>query len=245
MAGDSGSIHRDSLRGTVVAADADIVAPAGRRISWGAVFAGVALALVLQVVLAMLGAGIGLSTVDPAGGGSPDAQTFGVAAGAWWGVSMLVALFVGGWVAGHMAGMPATSDGTLHGLLVWALTVLLTFYLLTSALGGMIGGAFNVMGNVAGQSAQAAATAGSSGLGVLVDKARQAGVPVDALKGGQQGVTEQQKAETAQKGREAADTAATAGSRAGIWGAVALLLGGIAAALGGASGRPRGVVVRA
>ena len=42
-------------------------------VSWGAVFAGAAFALVSQVILNMIGLGIGLSTVDPAGNGTPTA----------------------------------------------------------------------------------------------------------------------------------------------------------------------------
>jgi hypothetical protein len=244
MAADSQAVQQNLHRGPVPLAESAVAVQVGRRISWGAVFAGVALALVMQVVLAMLGAGIGLSTIDPAAGQSPEAGTLGMAAGIWWAVSMLVALYIGGWVAGHMAGMPQKADGRLHGLVVWALTVLLMLYLLTSTLGGVIGGAFNTFGNMAAQGSQAAAAAGPNVLGAIADKAREAGVPVDAMKPGGQGVSEQQKAEAAQKGREAADRAAGAGAQAGLWGALALLLGAIAAAVGGSSGRPRDLVLR-
>ncbi len=242
MATNNASARYDARSSVDLGEDGSVLVSPARRIAWGAVFAGVALALVVQVVLAMLGAGIGLSTVDPMQGGSPDAQTFGMAAGAWWAVSMLIALYIGGWVAGHMAGLPLKSDGTLHGLVVWAFTVLLMLYLLSSALGGVIGGAFNVMGKAAGQTAQVAANAPPGAVDAVIERARQAGVPVDAVKS-PEGMTEQQKAEAAQKGREAADKAASAGSRAGIWGAIALLLGGLVAGLGGAAGRPRAVAV--
>ena len=36
-----------------------------RRISWGAVFAGALVALVVQLALSLLGLGIGMGTVDP------------------------------------------------------------------------------------------------------------------------------------------------------------------------------------
>ncbi len=218
-------------------------APVVRRISWGAVFAGVTMALVVQVLLAMLGAGIGLATLDPAGEGSPEAGAFGTGAAVWWVASMLVAFFIGGWVAGRMAGLPTASDGRLHGLLAWGLTTLLMLYLLTSTVGGVIGGAFNLMGSVAGQGAQAAASVGERAVGPLVDRAkevaREAGVEVDAAPRGEAPMSAQQKAEAAHKGREAADRAANAGAQAGIWGFVALALAAIAAAIGGTVGRPR------
>lgn len=225
-------------------ANLDATVPVVRRISWGAVFAGVVMALVVQVLLAMLGTGIGLSTMDPASGATPDAQTFGLGAGLWWAVSMLVALFIGGWVAGHMAGLPAASDGRLHGLLVWGLTTLLMLYLLSSTVGGVIGGAFNLMGNAA----QGAAGASQEVIGGIVeqakDVAREAGVNVDANRPGEV-LTEQQKAEAAQRARQTADTAASVGAQAGLWGFGALLLGAIAAALGGSAGRPRDVLLAA
>ena len=51
-----------------------------------------------------LGAGIGLSTVDPLRYNPPDASTVGMGAGIWWAISSMAALFAGGWVAGHLAG---------------------------------------------------------------------------------------------------------------------------------------------
>ncbi len=53
------------------------------RISWGAVLAGVVTALVTQLILNMLGIGIGVATLDPATGDNPQASTFSIAAGIW------------------------------------------------------------------------------------------------------------------------------------------------------------------
>jgi hypothetical protein len=139
---------------TVVVRD---VGPLGalRRISWGAVIAGVVLALVVQLLLGMLGLGIGMSTVDPTAGDTPSAQAFGVGAAVWWVVTSLIALFIGGWVACHLAGVPQRLDGTLHGLLAWAVTTLLTLYLLTTAVGNVLSGTFGVLGSVASGAGQA------------------------------------------------------------------------------------------
>ncbi len=92
-----------------------------KRISWAAVFGGVILAMVVQVLLSMLGTGIGLSALDPLQAqGTPSVGAFGIGAAIWWVISSLVALFIGGWVAGHLAGVPRSLDGALHGLLAWA-----------------------------------------------------------------------------------------------------------------------------
>jgi len=129
-----------------------------RRISWGAVIGGVVLALVVQLLLGMLGLGIGLSTVDPSTGDTPSAQAFGIGAGIWWIVSTLLALFIGGWVAAHLAGIPRRTEGILHGLLAWAVATLLTVYLIATGLGNLIGGTASMLGSVASYATQAAAS---------------------------------------------------------------------------------------
>jgi len=117
-----------------------------RRVSWGAVFGGVVLSLITQFLLSMLGVGIGVSTIDPATGTSPDVTTFSVTAAAWWTVSGIIAAFIGGWVAARLSGTFAVS-AALHGLVTWATTMLIVFYLLTTAAAGLIGGAFSFLGN--------------------------------------------------------------------------------------------------
>ncbi|MFP4598186.1 MAG: TIGR04086 family membrane protein [Persicimonas sp.] len=94
------------------------------RVSWGAIFAGTALALGLAMVLGMLGAAIGLEAFNPAEESDP-LSGYGVGTGLWLGLQILVSLFVGGWVAGRLAGKPRGLDGTLNGAVVWALTLIL------------------------------------------------------------------------------------------------------------------------
>lgn len=120
----------------------EVMPRTGRRVSWGAVFAGVMIVLAIQLLLSMLGLGIGLGTINPAAGSTPNASSLGIGAAAWWGVSYLIALVAGGYVAARLAPSRLSFDGALHGLVTWAFALLLTFYLLTTALGGVIGGAF-------------------------------------------------------------------------------------------------------
>jgi hypothetical protein len=136
------------------------------QISWGAVFAGVVVALVVQLILNLLGVGIGASALDPGNGDNPSAKDFGIGAAAWWTVAGIIAAFIGGHVAGRLAGKPRESTTAWHGLVSWAMTTLVVFYLLSTALGGLIGGAFrtvsgavNGVAQVAGGAAQAAAPA--------------------------------------------------------------------------------------
>lgn len=124
------------------------------RVSWGAVGAGVVVALVTQLILNMLGIGLGAASFDPASSNNPSATTFSIGAGIWWAVSGILAALVGGYTAGRLAGQPKESSGAWHGLTSWALTTLLVFYLLTSTMGSIVGGAFRALGSVASGSAQ-------------------------------------------------------------------------------------------
>ena len=113
------------------------------RVAWGAIFAGVVVALVVQVLLTMLGVGIGMATLDPAGGDNPAASTFSITAAIWWFISGIIAAFAGGYVAARMSGRTVPTTGAFHGLTTWAFTTLLVLYLLTTTAGSLVGGVFS------------------------------------------------------------------------------------------------------
>ncbi|MGT2516216.1 hypothetical protein ACVOMT_20245 (plasmid) [Sphingomonas panni] len=131
------------------------------RLSWGAIFAGVVLAIAIQLVLGILGAGIGLTMVDPVEGTTPGAAGFGIGAGLYWLITTVIALGAGGYAAARVAGVHERFDALVHGLVVWGVTLILTLYLLTSAVGGIIGGAFRTVGAVAGTAGSAVGAAAS------------------------------------------------------------------------------------
>ena len=139
----------------------DVRSIAINDISWGAVLAGVVVALVAQLILNMIGIGVGASTLDPGAGPNenPSAQGFSIGAGIWWTVSGIVASLAGGYVAGRLSGKPKPSTTSWHGLIAWALTTLVVFYLLTSAIGGLVGGAYRGLTSAVGG---AASTAGGA-----------------------------------------------------------------------------------
>lgn len=145
-----------------------------RRISWAAIFGGVILVVAVQLLLGLLGAGIGLGTVNTNGGTTPDASSFGIGAGLWWVVSSIIALGFGGYAAAWLAGIEIKWDGILHGLIAWGIATLLTIYLLTSAVGGIIGGGFSAVGS-------AASAAGSGVKDAAQPIAQAAGVSPDML----------------------------------------------------------------
>lgn len=218
-----------------------------KRISWGAIFAGVVVVLAAQLLLGTLGLGIGASTVSPTTQQEP-MQGLGIGTAIWFGVSTLLALFAGGMVAGRLAGMPLRMDGMLHGLVVWGLSTLLTFYLLTTAVGGIIGGTASVLGkglSVAGQGAATATTAAGSAASSNPDMVGQAQDKLGQLKDQAQAklgqIKDQAQAnapEIDEKARQAGDAAASGVAKAALATFFILLLGAVAATLGGGRAAP-------
>src|SRR6266481_5315034 len=79
------------------------------KISWGAVFAGVVLDLATQLVLNLLGMGVGAATLSPVAGDTPSATSLSVGAGIWFAISSILAALAGGYAAGRLAGAPNES----------------------------------------------------------------------------------------------------------------------------------------
>jgi hypothetical protein len=61
------------------------------KVSWGAVLAGVVVALVTQLILHLFGIGVGAATLDPGSGDNPAASTFSIGAAIWWILSGIIA----------------------------------------------------------------------------------------------------------------------------------------------------------
>jgi len=218
-----------------------------RRVHWGAIIAGVVIAMVLQLVLSLLGSGIGLSTIDPMRNSSPDPATFGLAAGVWWVVTSALSLFAGGWVAAHLAGAPDKTDASLHGLLTWGLATIVTALVVSSLIGAAVGGGGKLLGT--------AANVGAAGAAGPVADAVQRQVPkdmsIDTLKNQAQQrlaqaanpsaapadpsapLTDEQKAQAEAKARQVADAAAKRASQASLALLLAMVIGAIAATFGG------------
>lgn len=144
------------------------------RVSWGAIVAGLFLALVTYLFLGVLGTAIGAGSIDAMADRNPLAG-FGTGAGIWVGASTLIALAVGAFFAGHTA----PDKGILHGVLCWAVTTLITVYALSSLAGGVIGTATRAAGSglsLAGQGVAAAAPNIASG---VKDQLQKNGIDFD------------------------------------------------------------------
>jgi hypothetical protein len=179
------------------------------RVSWGAVLAGVAFALIVQLLLSMLGIGLGIATLDPGTADNPAVGTFSIAAAVWYLISGLIAAFAGGYLSSRMSGRSLKSTGGLHGITTWAVTTLLVFYLLTTAVGSIIGGVFSGVASAVG------------GLGRTAGVVAQVAAPSLAGASDPFGRIEQQIRQSSGNDPEALRTAAVAAVRAAITGSEA------------------------
>ena len=163
------------------------VAAVVRRISWGAVFAGLAVVMVTQLTLGVLGIGIGLGVVNLQDN-QPD-QALQIGALVWFLFTTLISLFLGGHVAARLAGVPRREDSCLHGILTWSAQTIATVLLLTSAVGGVLGGMMGLLGQgMSGAGQGLAAIASKEGMGGVGEAVEQItgkgsiGINWDAIK---------------------------------------------------------------
>jgi len=211
-----------------------------KRVSWGAVFAGLVIGLAINLVLSLLGVALGASTIDPMRGDTPG-KGIAIGAGIWLLISGLISTYIGARLAAYLSGSVRKADGALHGILTWGAATLLTAFLLTSAMGSLIGGAMGVVGHAAGGAGQAAVASSDGGSvsgRVNVDVQGATGATGDQS-GRQQGaaISAEDKAQVEHKAREAGDAAARVTSQAAFWSFFLLALSALAAAFGGAAGR--------
>ncbi|MAS35108.1 MAG: hypothetical protein CL610_13945 [Anaerolineaceae bacterium] len=156
-------------RHEVVSEVQNVALPYARRISWGAIIAGIVIALVTQIMLNMLGFSVGINTINPATEANPIEPALGTGLVIWLAASTLLSMFAGGFVAGHLANMPDSNDGLLHGLLTWGVVSLITLVLLTSTGTSVIGGATRLIGqgvSLAGQTIADVAPQAADALGL-------------------------------------------------------------------------------
>jgi hypothetical protein len=120
--------------------------------TWQAVLAGVFMSLVVQILLAMLGFGVGLLTVDiPTADSAP--AGVGWAAFVWWAVSGIMAAFIGGAIAAANAPDQTAPGRVAHALGSWAVATVLVVAATTMTAGTTA----SVASSLSGPSYQASA----------------------------------------------------------------------------------------
>lgn len=153
-----------------------------KRISWSAILAGVFIAVAIQLLLSLLGAGLGLSSIDPVDRSSPEAATLGMGALVWWAASSAIALFAAGAVAAHLSGSVRKSDAALQGLLTWAVAAILTAYLLTSVVGAVLRGVGGVASTAASVTASGAAAVAAPAAGAVKEELQERGITLGTIR---------------------------------------------------------------
>lgn len=144
-----------------------VITPARSRTSWGAIFAGVIVAIALQVLLVMLGLAVGAAAIDP--NAANPFSGIGIGSVIWLVLSGIVSIFVGAYVTGRLSGAVNRSDGGLNGLVVWALFLVVGLFVAGSGAAGVVGGVYSL-----GKSG--ASAAGRADSGVLEDIVTRSGI---------------------------------------------------------------------
>ncbi len=116
-----------------------------RRVSWGAIFAGFFVTMVIQLTLTLLGAAVGAASLE-AMREQQGGQKIAIATGVWLLVSGLISIWIGSCVAGRLSGGPRRADGLIHGIVTWSVSTCATLALLATALGAVIGGTGALLG---------------------------------------------------------------------------------------------------
>jgi hypothetical protein len=115
------------------------------RIKWGAILAGLAVGIAIQIVFTLLGLAIGAWAIDLRD--VQPAEGIPLGTGLWTGISMLISAFIGGYVTSRLSGSYLRMDGLYHGAVVWGVTWLVFAWLATTALSFMVGGLFSAFGS--------------------------------------------------------------------------------------------------
>lgn len=143
--------------------------PQQSAVSWPAIFAGAAVATAATILLLVLGAGIGFSSVSPWQNSGATVTTLAVGAVIWLIVVQWISSGLGGYVAGRLrtrwTGIhtdEAFFRDTAHGLVAWAVATMLTVVIVASAGTSLLGGGARAVGSAAGAAAQGAGQAGAA-----------------------------------------------------------------------------------
>src|ERR1700694_5585403 len=116
-------------------------------VSWAAIIAGGVTAAAVSLILLILGAGLGLTTVSPWSNAGASATAIGVGAIIWLVVTQWIAAGLGGYLTGRLRTKWVNVHthevffrDTAHGFLAWALSTVIFAALLTSAISSLVSG---------------------------------------------------------------------------------------------------------
>ena len=116
------------------------------RASWGAIFAGMFVTIVIQVMLTLLGTAIGMAAVNPMTDQNPT-QGMALGSATWLLVTGLISVWVGSCVAGRLCGASRRSDGMVHGIVSWSVSTVAMLLVLATATSALLGGLSSFLGS--------------------------------------------------------------------------------------------------
>lgn len=128
-----------------------------KRISWGAVWAGVLIALGMEALFVTFGLFIGFSMYDwRAANPWGDVSAWSTA---WYLVTAGWSMFFGAWCAARLAGNPTREAGILHGVTTWGLATIATIAIAAIASWSVLNDGITMLGAAAIATSQMGAVA--------------------------------------------------------------------------------------
>jgi hypothetical protein len=138
-------------------------------VSWPAIIAGGVAATALTLILFILGAGLGLSSVSPWSNAGAGAAAIGISAILWITLTQVLASGLGGFIAGRLRSRWHGVDSgevffrdSAHGFLAWALATLLMAGLFSSALSSAVSSTVSAGATIAGGAVATVAAGGAA-----------------------------------------------------------------------------------
>lgn len=162
--------HHDDIHTTTADATAHhqntVVQENVQHVSWGAIFLALVIVIALQILLGMLGLGLGLTILDPADPmGGIGSWTIG--SSIYLVLVQIVSLFVGGYIAARLTRAPTAQSAMFHGASIWALTAIVMVWLGTTTAGMAVSGISGAVSGIASATSQAVKTVVPDDLGSI------------------------------------------------------------------------------
>ncbi|OIP78918.1 MAG: hypothetical protein AUK48_00730 [Oscillatoriales cyanobacterium CG2_30_44_21] len=128
------------------------------RVHWGAIIAGLMIAISSQLLLSAIGAAIGFGSIADSGAPRSDSGNVAGNVGIWTIISLFISLFIGGWVTARAFGSVNRSTAALNGAILWATTLAMSSFLLAIGVTGAFGLAAANANRIANQAQQSGVT---------------------------------------------------------------------------------------
>lgn len=112
-----------------------------QTVSWGAIIAGVIIALLTQTLFNLLGLSLGFISF------AMDQDTIskiGIGSIIWLILTGILSMYVGGWVSSRLANLAESTMGILYGITTGGLAIILSFLLMVTTAGALISSVANI-----------------------------------------------------------------------------------------------------